>query len=134
MLTIVKCLLKFQDDLYNQKFIINTDAQSVKFMFNKDFKHDASKLMFARWQAQLSPFDFEILYKKGNYSDIPVSLFLSEKWLITILKVLPLNRDKKELICWKIIDGMILDFFNDPIRVVEEIIMFEDMDDYYDAN
>jgi len=48
MLTIVKCVLKFQDDLYNQKFIINTDAQSVKFMFNKDFKHDASKLMFAR--------------------------------------------------------------------------------------
>ncbi|XP_049414765.1 uncharacterized protein LOC125877545 [Solanum stenotomum] len=31
-------------------------------------------------------------------------------------------------------DGMILDFFNDPVRVVKEIIMFEDMDDYYDAN
>ncbi|KAG5606412.1 hypothetical protein H5410_027904 [Solanum commersonii] len=29
-----------------------------------------------------------------------------EKRLITLLKVLPLNRDMKEVICWKIIDGM----------------------------
>lgn len=29
-------------------------------MFDKDFKHDASKLIFARWQAQLAPFNFEI--------------------------------------------------------------------------
>ena len=32
MLTIVKCVLKFQDDLYNQKFIIKTDAQLVKYI------------------------------------------------------------------------------------------------------
>ncbi|KAG5591052.1 hypothetical protein H5410_041566 [Solanum commersonii] len=61
-------------------------------MFDKDFKHDASKLIFAMWQAQLTPFDFEIHYKKGN--------------LVTILKAIPLNRDLKELILWKIIDGM----------------------------
>ncbi|KAG5586674.1 hypothetical protein H5410_047108 [Solanum commersonii] len=61
-------------------------------MFDKDFKHDASKLIFVRWQAQLAPFDFEIQYKKGN--------------LVTILKAVPLNRDLKELILWKIIDGM----------------------------
>jgi len=65
MLTIVKCVLKFQDDLYNQNFLIKTGVQSVKYMFNKDFKHDASKLIFARWQAQLAPFDFKIQYKKG---------------------------------------------------------------------
>ncbi|KAG5606409.1 hypothetical protein H5410_027901 [Solanum commersonii] len=29
MLTIIKCVLKFQNDLYNQKFLIKTDAQSV---------------------------------------------------------------------------------------------------------
>ncbi|KAG5594618.1 hypothetical protein H5410_035850 [Solanum commersonii] len=142
MLTIVKCILKFQDDLYNQKFIINTDAQSIKFMFNKDFKHDASKLMFAREVIILFQTSYqENTYKMNNApnafrddSDIHVSLFLSEKRLITILKALHLNRDMKDLICWKIIHGMILDFFNDPIRVIEEIIMFEDMDDYYDAN
>ncbi|KAL3359794.1 hypothetical protein AABB24_016335 [Solanum stoloniferum] len=79
MLTIVKCVLKFQDDLYNQKFLIKTDAQSVKYMFDKDFKHDASKLMFARWQAQLAPFDFEILYKKGSDNSLPD--FLSREYL-----------------------------------------------------
>jgi len=79
MLTIVKCVLKFQDDLYNQKFLIKIDAQSVNYMFNKDFKHDASKLIFSRWQAQLAPFDFEIQYKKG--SDNSLSDFLSREYL-----------------------------------------------------
>ncbi|KAG5592677.1 hypothetical protein H5410_043191 [Solanum commersonii] len=32
MLTIVKCILKFQDDLYNQKFLIKINAQSMKYM------------------------------------------------------------------------------------------------------
>ncbi|KAG5630269.1 hypothetical protein H5410_001986 [Solanum commersonii] len=67
------------DDLYNKKFVIKTDAQSVKYMFNKDFKHDASKLMFARWQAQLAPFDFEILYKKGRDKSLPD--FLSREYI-----------------------------------------------------
>ena len=40
-------------------------------MFQKDFKHDVSKQMFARWQAQLAPFDFEILYKKGEDNSLP---------------------------------------------------------------
>ncbi|KAG5590575.1 hypothetical protein H5410_041089 [Solanum commersonii] len=106
-------------NMKQKHFLANTDAQSVKYMFDKDFKHDASKLMFARWQAQLAPFYFGIFYKKGKNifkmsnnisnsenSDVPISLFFTEKKLITILKVLPLNREMKELICWKIIDGM----------------------------
>ena len=71
ILAIVKCVLKFQDDLYNQKFLIKTDCQAAKFMFNKDFKHDVSKQMFARWQAYLAPFDFTILYKKGTENNLP---------------------------------------------------------------
>jgi len=51
----------------------------VKYMFNKDFKHDASKLIFARWQAQLAPFDFEIHYKKGSDNSLPD--FLSREYL-----------------------------------------------------
>ncbi|KAL3510958.1 hypothetical protein ACH5RR_030359 [Cinchona calisaya] len=79
MLAIVKCVLKLQNDLYNQKFIIITDSHSVKFMFNKDFKNDTSKQMFARWQAQLTPFDFEIFYKKGSENSLPD--FLSREFL-----------------------------------------------------
>ena len=48
-------------------------------MFDKNFKHDASKLMFARWQAQLAPFDFEIHYKKGSDNSLPD--FLSREFL-----------------------------------------------------
>ncbi|KAG5630274.1 hypothetical protein H5410_001991 [Solanum commersonii] len=67
------------DDLYNKKFVIKTDAQSAKYMFSKDFKHDVSKFMFARWQAQLAPFDFEILYKKGGDNSLPD--FLSREYI-----------------------------------------------------
>jgi len=55
--------------------------------------------------------------------DVPISLFFTEKRLITILKVLPLNRDMKELICWKIIDGMVMDLF----------LSIEESNTYYDA-
>ncbi|KAG5580640.1 hypothetical protein H5410_051267 [Solanum commersonii] len=68
-----------QDDLYNKKLLIKIDAQFVKYMFDKDFKHDASKLIFARWQAQLAPFDFEIHYKKGSDNSLPD--FLSREYL-----------------------------------------------------
>ena len=40
-------------------------------MFKKYFKHDVSKQMFARWQAQLALFDFEIIYKKGTDKSLP---------------------------------------------------------------
>ena len=80
ILAIVKCVLKFQDDLYNQKFIIKTDCQAAKYMFNKDFKHDVSKQMFARWQANLAPFDFEIVYKKGTDNSLPD--YLTREYLI----------------------------------------------------
>ncbi|XP_070054068.1 uncharacterized protein [Nicotiana tomentosiformis] len=63
ILAIVKCVLKFQIDLYNQKFLIKTYCQITKFIFNKDCKHDVSKHMFARWQALLAPLDLDIIYK-----------------------------------------------------------------------
>lgn len=57
--------MKFLDDLYNQKFLKETEAQSVRYMFDKDIKHQASKIIFTRPQAQLAPFNFEIQYKRG---------------------------------------------------------------------
>jgi len=47
-LAIVKCVMKFQRDLYNQKFLIKIDCQAAEFIFNKDCKHDISKQIFAR--------------------------------------------------------------------------------------
>ncbi|KAG5625610.1 hypothetical protein H5410_010828 [Solanum commersonii] len=36
--------------LYNdRKFVIKAEFLSIKYMFDKDFKHDASKLIFARF-------------------------------------------------------------------------------------
>lgn len=55
--------------------------------------------------------------------NIPISMFFIEKRLITILKVIPFNRDLKELICWKIIDGMLIDLFQTA----------EERNTYYDA-
>ena len=48
-------------------------------MFTKDFKHDVSKQMFARWQANLAQFDFEIQYKKGEDNSLPD--FLTREYL-----------------------------------------------------
>ena len=48
-------------------------------MFTKYFKHDISKQMFARWQANLAPFDFEIQYKKGEDNSLPD--FLTREYL-----------------------------------------------------
>jgi len=39
--------------------------------------------------------------------------FFPDKDLVTILKAVPLNRDLKELILWRIIDGMVIDIVND---------------------
>ena len=48
-------------------------------MFDKDFKHDATKLIFARCQSQLAPFGSEIQFKKGIDNSLPE--FLSREYL-----------------------------------------------------
>ena len=75
----------------------------------------------------------ENTFKMSEYSsfsdrdnDIPISMFFTEKRLITILKVIPLNRNMKELICWKIIHGMLIDMFQSQI--------IEESNTYYDTN
>ncbi|KAK3188030.1 hypothetical protein Dsin_027591 [Dipteronia sinensis] len=67
ILAIVLTIQKFQDDLINQKFILKVDCQSTKFILKKDVKNLASKQIFARWQALLSAFDFDIEYIKENF-------------------------------------------------------------------
>ena len=71
VLAIVLCISKFQSDLLNQKFLIRVDCKSTKDILQKDFKNLASKQIFARWQAILSVFDFDIEYIKGTSNSLP---------------------------------------------------------------
>ena len=65
------CISKFQSDLLNQKFLVRVDCKSAKDILQKDVKNLASKQIFARWQAILSVFDFNIEYIKGSSNSLP---------------------------------------------------------------
>jgi len=71
ILAIVLCVSKFQSDLLNQNFLICVDCKSAKDILQKDVKNLASKQIFARWQAILSVFDFEIEYLRGTSNSLP---------------------------------------------------------------
>jgi hypothetical protein len=66
IISIVLCITKFQSDLLNQKFLLRIDCKSAKYILKKDVENIASKQIFARWQAILSAFDFDIEYIKGS--------------------------------------------------------------------
>jgi len=55
--------------------------------------------------------------------------FFTDKTLVTILKVFPLNQDVQEIILWKIIDSIVMDIFT--IYNCEEVIDFDDQNYYY---
>jgi len=65
ILAIVLCISKFQDDLFIKKFLLQIDCKSAKEVLQKDVHNLVSKQIFARWQAILSAFDFEIEFIKG---------------------------------------------------------------------
>jgi len=65
------CIFKFQSDLLNQKILIQIDCKSVKDILQKDIKNLVSKQIFARWQAILSVFDFDIEYIKSTSNSLP---------------------------------------------------------------
>jgi hypothetical protein len=52
---------------------------SAKHVLEKDVQNIASKQIFARWQAILSIFDFDIEYIKGSQNSIPD--FLTHEFL-----------------------------------------------------
>ena len=70
ILSIVLCISKFQSDLLNQNFLLRIDCKSAKYVIEKDVENIASKHIFARWQAILSVFDFDIEYIKGSQNAI----------------------------------------------------------------
>ena len=71
ILSIILCISKFQDDILSQEFLLRVDCKSVKSILQKDVKNITSKHIFARWQAILSNFDFQIKYIKGENNSIP---------------------------------------------------------------
>ncbi|CAL9028495.1 unnamed protein product, partial [Prunus brigantina] len=79
ILAIVLCITKFQDDLLNQKILVRVDCKSAKHVLEKDVQNIASKQIFARWQALLSIFDFDIEFLKGSENSIPD--FLTREFL-----------------------------------------------------
>ena len=79
ILSVVLCISEFQSDLLNQKFLLWIDCKSAKYVIEKDVKNIASKHIFARCQAILSVFDFDIEYIKGSQNAI--LNFLTYKFL-----------------------------------------------------
>jgi hypothetical protein len=79
ILLIVLCISKFQDDLLNQNFLVRVNCESANDVLFKDVENLASKQIFARWQAILSIFDFDINYIKGELNCIPN--FLTREFL-----------------------------------------------------
>jgi hypothetical protein len=47
MLSIIKCISKFQSDLINQKFLLRIDCSSAKSIIEKDVKNLVAKQIFA---------------------------------------------------------------------------------------
>ena len=80
ILSIVLCVQKFQSDLINKNYVIKTDSRASKFVLEKDVKNLGSKQVFARWQAILSCFNFQILSIKGVKN--PLADYLSREFLL----------------------------------------------------
>lgn len=79
LLAIVLSIQKFQLDLLNKKFLLKIDCKSAKEILEKDVKNLTSKQIFARWQAILSVFDFDIEYINGINNSL--ADFLSREFL-----------------------------------------------------
>ena len=62
-----------------KKFLLRVDCKSAKEILQKDVQNLVSKQIFARWQAILSIFDFEIEFIKGSSNVLPD--FLSREFL-----------------------------------------------------
>ena len=71
ILSIVLSIKKFEDDLYMKPFLLRIDCKSAKPILENDVKNIISKQIFARWQALLSNFDFEIEFIKGENNSLP---------------------------------------------------------------
>ena len=79
ILAIVLRISKFQDDLFIKKFLLRIDCKLAKEILQKDVQNLVSKQIFARWQAILSSFDFDIEFIEGVNNSL--SDFLTREFL-----------------------------------------------------
>jgi len=83
ILSVVICISKFQDDLFYKK-LLRINCKSVKDVLQKDVKNFVSEQIFARWQAIVSSFDFEIEFIKGENNSLPdflaIEVFTRNEW------------------------------------------------------
>ena len=79
MLSIIKCISKFQGDLLNKEFLLRIDCSSAKSIIENDIKNLVAKQIFAGWQAQLSSFEFTIEFIKGENNSL--ADFLTREFL-----------------------------------------------------
>ena len=77
VLLIVSCISKFQSDVINKNFLLKIDCKAAKDILQKDVQNLVSKQIFAKWQALLSNFDFEIEFIKFLSSSESISFFSS---------------------------------------------------------
>ena len=61
------------------KFLLRIDCKSAKEVLQKDVQNLVLKQIFARWQAIISAFDFEIEFIKGIDNSLPD--FLTREFL-----------------------------------------------------
>ena len=79
ILSIVLCISKFQEDVFNKKFLLRVDCKSAKNILQKDVQNLVSKHIFARWQTILACFDFNIEHINGKKNALPD--FLTREFL-----------------------------------------------------
>ena len=72
-------MIKFQNNLFIKRFRLRITFKSVKAILQKDVQNLVSKQIFARWQAILSAYDFEIEFIKGVNNSLPD--FLTREFL-----------------------------------------------------
>ena len=79
IIAIVFIIFKFQNNLFIKRFLLRISCKSAKEILQKDVQNLVSKQIFARWQAILSAFDFEIEFIKGVNNSLPD--FLTREFL-----------------------------------------------------
>jgi len=67
---IILCIFQYRDHLLKQIFLLHIAYKSAKGVLQKDVKNLAAQQIFARWQAILAIFDFDITMIKGNSNSL----------------------------------------------------------------
>ena len=71
---IIESVRYWRHYLCNRRFVIKTDQDSVKFMFQKNHKNKIKNDKIHRWRLELSCYHFDIVHKPGKDNVVPDTL------------------------------------------------------------